>query len=375
MDNQTARLLAAKGVNTQEELADLAVDDLVELTGWMRSAPRHLIMAARAPGLRDRRLASRRNERQIDGTDERHPVCQGARGAAALLLEQLQAAGVNKKLVDDTLLTEQDKTQLLEYLREVHGAKEAKNKITLTRNRPPRSRRRTAPARRAPSRSRCARSASWSSAMPRADAVPEAPVAAGASADRRGTDRDARGGGEKAGRVDRPSAAEVVAKQERREKKRKRRPGASRAGGTACSRGGASPAACSVAGEAAPARGRHGGGQARGTGTLHKPASSRARRPKRKPQETGQGSRLARRERQEAHHQDARRRSRRGRAGTQRKDRHAKVKTRGETDRRPHTAFRCRPSRSCARYWFPRRSRSPTSRRKCRSRRLRSSRH
>ena len=50
-----------------------------------------------------------------------------------LLLEQLQAAGVNKQLVDDTLLTEQDKTQLLEYLRAVHGTKETKNKITLTR--------------------------------------------------------------------------------------------------------------------------------------------------------------------------------------------------------------------------------------------------
>ena len=52
---------------------------------------------------------------------------------SSLLLEQLHAAGVNKQLVDDTLLTEQDKTQLLEYLRAVHGTKETKNKITLTR--------------------------------------------------------------------------------------------------------------------------------------------------------------------------------------------------------------------------------------------------
>ncbi|MDA8095367.1 MAG: translation initiation factor IF-2 [Betaproteobacteria bacterium] len=51
---------------------------------------------------------------------------------AALLLEQLKAAGVDKTLVDDAL-TEQDKTQLLEYLRRVHGAKEQRNKITLTR--------------------------------------------------------------------------------------------------------------------------------------------------------------------------------------------------------------------------------------------------
>ena len=50
-----------------------------------------------------------------------------------LLIEQLQTAGVKKKLADDTVLTEKDKTQLLDYLRQAHGAKEAKNKITLTR--------------------------------------------------------------------------------------------------------------------------------------------------------------------------------------------------------------------------------------------------
>ena len=51
---------------------------------------------------------------------------------ATLLLEQLRAAGVNKAVSED-LLTEQDKTQLLDYLRRAHGAKEQKNKITLTR--------------------------------------------------------------------------------------------------------------------------------------------------------------------------------------------------------------------------------------------------
>ena len=49
----------------------------------------------------------------------------------AVLLEQLQAAGVSKQMVKDGL-TEKDKTQLLDYLRKVHGA-EDKNKITLTR--------------------------------------------------------------------------------------------------------------------------------------------------------------------------------------------------------------------------------------------------
>jgi len=48
------------------------------------------------------------------------------------LLEQLQAAGVKKKAGEDPV-TEQDKTRLLDYLRKVHGHKEEKKKITLTR--------------------------------------------------------------------------------------------------------------------------------------------------------------------------------------------------------------------------------------------------
>jgi translation initiation factor IF-2 len=50
-----------------------------------------------------------------------------------LLIEQLQSAGVNKALAEDTPLTEKDKTQLLEHLRKSHGGGEAKQKITLTR--------------------------------------------------------------------------------------------------------------------------------------------------------------------------------------------------------------------------------------------------
>src|SRR5215210_653654 len=50
----------------------------------------------------------------------------------ALLLEQLNAAGVKKKAGDDAV-TEQDKTRLLDYLREMHGNKDEKKKITLTR--------------------------------------------------------------------------------------------------------------------------------------------------------------------------------------------------------------------------------------------------
>ena len=50
-----------------------------------------------------------------------------------LLLEQLKSAGVHKTAAEDTV-TEADKTQLLDYLRKMHGADEKpKTKITLTR--------------------------------------------------------------------------------------------------------------------------------------------------------------------------------------------------------------------------------------------------
>ena len=50
----------------------------------------------------------------------------------SVLLEQLKAAGVEKRVPEDAL-SEQDKSRLLEYLRRAHGSSEAKNKITLTR--------------------------------------------------------------------------------------------------------------------------------------------------------------------------------------------------------------------------------------------------
>ena len=50
----------------------------------------------------------------------------------SVLLEQLRAAGVHKRVAED-VLSEQDKTKLLDYLRRSHGSAEPKNKITLTR--------------------------------------------------------------------------------------------------------------------------------------------------------------------------------------------------------------------------------------------------
>jgi len=49
MDAATARLLASKGINTQEALAELALDDVVEMTGMDPERAKALIMAARAP--------------------------------------------------------------------------------------------------------------------------------------------------------------------------------------------------------------------------------------------------------------------------------------------------------------------------------------
>ncbi|HUW50378.1 MAG TPA: transcription termination factor NusA [Sulfuricella sp.] len=49
MDGQTARTLASKGVVTMDDLADLAVDDLVEMTDMDNERAKELIMTARAP--------------------------------------------------------------------------------------------------------------------------------------------------------------------------------------------------------------------------------------------------------------------------------------------------------------------------------------
>lgn len=49
MDEDTARTLAGKGVGTQDDLADLDTEELVELTGMDGERANQLIMTARAP--------------------------------------------------------------------------------------------------------------------------------------------------------------------------------------------------------------------------------------------------------------------------------------------------------------------------------------
>lgn len=49
MDDATAHQLAAKGISTQEDLAELAIDELVELTNMSEERAKALIMTAREP--------------------------------------------------------------------------------------------------------------------------------------------------------------------------------------------------------------------------------------------------------------------------------------------------------------------------------------
>jgi N utilization substance protein A len=49
MDDDTARLLASHGIKSMEDLADCAVDELLEIPGFEKARAEELIMTARAP--------------------------------------------------------------------------------------------------------------------------------------------------------------------------------------------------------------------------------------------------------------------------------------------------------------------------------------
>jgi len=53
MDNQTARVLASKGITTMDALADLATDELTEMTGMDVDRANKLIMKAREPWFKE----------------------------------------------------------------------------------------------------------------------------------------------------------------------------------------------------------------------------------------------------------------------------------------------------------------------------------
>jgi N utilization substance protein A len=54
MDENTAHLLASHGIKTMEELAEQAVDDLLEIEGMTEERAREIIMTARAPWFEDK---------------------------------------------------------------------------------------------------------------------------------------------------------------------------------------------------------------------------------------------------------------------------------------------------------------------------------
>ncbi len=57
MDNQTARVLASKGITTMDALADLATDELTEMTGMDTERANRLIMKAREPWFKEQAQA------------------------------------------------------------------------------------------------------------------------------------------------------------------------------------------------------------------------------------------------------------------------------------------------------------------------------
>lgn len=57
MDNQTARVLASKGITTMDALADLAADELTEMTGMDAERAVKLIMKAREPWFKEQAQA------------------------------------------------------------------------------------------------------------------------------------------------------------------------------------------------------------------------------------------------------------------------------------------------------------------------------
>ena len=154
MDTEIAGTLAAKGITTRDALADLAVDELVELTGMAAERAQDLIMKARAHWFEDAPAeaaadakrpppawaAALTGMRPRTRTREKHMAqttieqfATELKMPAGALLEQLGKAGVAGKKQGDNL-SEQDKTRLLDYLRKQHGAAgEPKKKITLTR--------------------------------------------------------------------------------------------------------------------------------------------------------------------------------------------------------------------------------------------------
>ena len=149
MDTEVASTLAAKGITTRDALADLAVDELVELTGIAEERAQDLIMKARAhwfeeapaaeaapaarpgPALRARMHHARGRSTWRKRRSNNSRPSSRCRPARCWSSSARPASPARRKA---TSCPRPDKTKLLDYLRKQHGAAgEPKKKITLTR--------------------------------------------------------------------------------------------------------------------------------------------------------------------------------------------------------------------------------------------------
>src|SRR4026209_2016505 len=82
MDNQLAAKLAAQGVKKRDDLADLAVDELSEMTGMEAERAKGLIMAARAHWFADETTPAELKGAPSRGSNQRRPVRERIEGSA-----------------------------------------------------------------------------------------------------------------------------------------------------------------------------------------------------------------------------------------------------------------------------------------------------
>ena len=132
MDNDTARLLAAKGdrhPGGAGRLRDRRPGGADRARCRARQAAHH--GGARAVVRRGQFLSDTRQNRWHRSTSPSSPSSSGCPRRCSS--SSCRRPASRRCLSDDTPLTEKDKTQLLEHLRKSHGAAEAKQKITLTR--------------------------------------------------------------------------------------------------------------------------------------------------------------------------------------------------------------------------------------------------
>ena len=128
MDTEPSRALAAKGVTTRDALADLAVDELTELTGMRAERAQDLIMKARAHWFEAEAASPEPRAGAESGSAEggvwrkstidNSPRAQDAGRRAARAARR----GRHGRQEPAGPITEQDKTRLLDYLRKQHGA-------------------------------------------------------------------------------------------------------------------------------------------------------------------------------------------------------------------------------------------------------------